>query len=222
MNLKLPIATAVLASALSLPAHAGLIGTELTLSTLLQATPADASFESSFPRVALVSASTVEFPNVASLFNPNDPKPPNFGSLVNTWIDAGDDYIEIDFHQAGSGHFVSAYQNTYVFQFDSAALATIVGAHLDDTMTTLGLSDADVTFSGNRLFVNVESLAFNAASFVRINLDVVGGPATQVPEPTALTLLPLALFAALAARRRPAGGAAPDRASRLLSDAAAC
>lgn len=182
-------------------ASAGLIGTDLTLSALQQASPGTPVFESSFPRVARVMADQVEFPDVASLFNPNDPRPPGFGSLVNTWIDAGDDFIAIDFFQAGSGSFASGFENTYVFQFDSAALATIVGARIDDSVTTLGLDDADVRFEGNRLFINVESLPFTPTSFARIHLDVIGGP-QPVPEPGALALVMLGAAVALAQRRR--------------------
>jgi len=196
-----PLLAAASAALCTFSASAGLIGTDLTLSALQQASPGTTVFESSFPRVARVLSDQVEFPDVASLFNPNDPKPPGFGSLVNTWIDAGNDFIEIDFFQAGSGTFASGHQNTYVFQFDSAALATIVGASIDDSVTTLGLDDTDVRFEGNRLFVNVESLSFTPSSFARIHLDVVGGP-QPVPEPAGLPLVVLGGAAALAVRRR--------------------
>lgn len=178
---------------------AGLIGTDLTLSGLNQLTSTSQAFTSSFPRVARVTEGIVEFPDVASLFNPNDPKPPGWGALVNTSIDAGDDYIQIDFENAGSGVFASGFENTYVFTFDSAALATLVGASIDRSVTTLALSDSDLRFGGNQLFVNVESLRFNTASFVRIDLDVVGGPTTPVSAPgstalLAISLLPLGLL----------------------------
>ncbi len=184
----LSVTIAAIISSAAVPAIAGLVGTDLTLSTLQQVTATSAQFTSSFPRVARVSASSVEFPDVTSLFNPGDPRPPGFGALVNTSIDAGDDYIEIDFLRAGSGQFASAFENTYIFQFDSTALATITGATIDASRTTLGLAANDVRFLGNRLFVNVESLNFNPTSFARINLRVVGGP-TAVPEPGTLPLM---------------------------------
>ena len=194
------IASLVLASSLfALPiqeAIAGLVGTDLSLSTLGQLTPTSQQFTSSFPRIARVDQTTVEFPDVSSLFNPNDPKPPTFGSLVNTWIDAGDNYIEIDFDSAGSGVFASAFQNTYIFLFSSQALATITGATINTSVTTLGLSQSDVQFAGNRLFVNVEGLPFNPASFARIDLVVEGGP-PPVPEPGSLALLAIGVTTVL-------------------------
>jgi hypothetical protein len=163
-----PTLAALSAALCTATASAGLIGTDLTLSALQQASPGTPVFESSFPRVARVMADQVEFPDVASLFNPS---------------------------------FASGFENTYVFQFDSAALATIVGARIDDSVTTLGLDDADVRFEGNRLFINVESLPFTPTSFARIHLDVIGGP-QPVPEPGALALVMLGAAVALAQRRR--------------------
>jgi hypothetical protein len=203
MNFKSSLLALATLFCVSQSAQAGLVGTELTLSSLLQSTALSQQFTSSFPRVATVSATEVEYPNVASLFNPNDPKPPNFGSIVNTWIDAGDNYIEIDFDLVQSGRFASGFENTYVFQFDSIAAATITGASINTAVTTLGLSPSDVRFSGNRLFVNVEGLTFNTSSFARIDLTVEGGPAA-VPEPQTSVLVAagLLVFAGISRRQR--------------------
>ena len=92
---------------LSTPASAGLTGTELSLRTLAQATSSSTPFITSFERTVIVS-SAVEYPDVASLFNPATGVPPGFArSLVNIAIDVGNDYIEIDFDNAGSGTFAS-------------------------------------------------------------------------------------------------------------------
>lgn len=171
-------------------AYAGFMGTELTLSTLGEATPSSPAVITSFPRVVTVSASTVEYPNVASLFNPNSPNIPGFArSLVNTAIDVGDDFITFDFDNAGFGLFASGFRNAYVFEFNSQALVNITGAHIDQHVTTLGLVPSDIFFAGNKLFVNVEGLFFSPNTFAKIDFDVEGGPSAAVPEPGVIALL---------------------------------
>ena len=123
--------------------------------------------------------------------------PPGFaGSLVNTAIDVGDNYLEIDFdNTAPAARFASAFQNTYIFTFDSAAIVNITSATINASPTTLALASSDVTFLGNELFVNVEGLSFNPATFVRIDLNatVEPPPDPTVGEPTTLALLGLCL-----------------------------
>ena len=63
-------------------------------------------------------------------------------------------------------------------KFDSSAIVDIVGAEIDSSLTTLGLVPSDISFIGNELFINVESLSFNPTTFARINLVVQGGPTT--------------------------------------------
>lgn len=181
------------------PAFAGLLGTEISLRTLAQSTPSSTPVTTSFERTVLVSDAYVEYPDVGSLFNPGTVVPPGFArSLVNVAIDAGDNYITIDFdNTAPFNRFASAYQNTYIFKFSSAALVTITGAEIDAAVTTLGLSAADVTFSGNELFVNVEGLSFNTSTFARINLQ-----AAPVPEPETYAMFGLGLAALASLRRR--------------------
>jgi hypothetical protein len=169
-------------------ANAGLIGTELTLTAEAELTATSPLIEFSFPHVVTVSATSVEFPDVASLFDPNSPTLPGFAhSLVNVAIDVGDNFITYDFHNAGFGVFATGFKNGDLFEFDSQALATITGASVDKKLTTLGLVDSDLTFIGNQLFVNVEGLPFNPNSFIKIDLNVEGGPGA-VPEPSSLVL----------------------------------
>lgn len=173
--------------ALSSTAHAAtlsLIGTDLSLSAQAQATPTSELFVTSFPVTATVSATEVEFPDVASLFDSSTGVPPGFASsLVDVSIDAGSDFLEIDFtNSAPFTDFATGFQNTYVFTFDSAVALDITDAVIDTNVTTLGLTGDRVTFSGNELFVNVQSLTFNTSTFARINLtaeDAMGSVVTD-------------------------------------------
>ncbi len=199
------IAAAIAALITSVSSHAGLTNTQISLRTLAQATSTSPPITTSFERTVTVSDTLVEFPNVASLFNPGSPVPPGFAnSLVNVAIDVGNTFLTIDFANAAPfTRFASGFQNTYIFKFDSAAAVDIVGASVDPTVTTLGLTPTDVTFSGNELFVNVESLPFNPTTFARINLSVNGGP-PPVPEPSSYLLLGLGLGTLWAFRRKTA------------------
>lgn len=181
---KFAVAIAML---LSTPTYAGLNGTELSLQVLLQLTPSSTPFYTSFERTVTVS-SAIEYPDVSSLFNPGSGAPSNYG-LVDVAIDAGNDYIEIDFANTGFSYFSPAFENTYIFRFDHAAAVNITGATLDSSVTTLGLDASDVRFEGNQLFINVENIPFNPSSFARVNLQVEGGPALPVPEPASYVMM---------------------------------
>ncbi len=182
-----------------------LVGSELRLRTEAQSSSTSQLFVTSFPVSATVSESIVEFPNVASLFDPTVGVPPGFArSLVNVAIDAGADYLEIDFNNAGAGRFAPGFKNTYVFTF-TAPVALQITNVLIDPRTTLGLTPDRVTFAGNELFVNVNNLLFNRDSFARLNLtttavsdavsdpvpDVISGSdaAVAVPEPGTMSML---------------------------------
>ena len=124
-----------------------------------------------------MSESAVEFPNARSLYRPGD-----FSgfSIVNSAIDAGADYLELDYANAGIGVFANTFKNTYVFTF-SAPVALQITDVLIDPSTTLGLTPDRVTFDGNELSVNVRGLFFNRNSFVRLNLNTV---AASEPDDT--------------------------------------
>lgn len=202
----LALAAALFISSSAHAATVSLIGTELSLRTEAQATPTSQLFVTSFPASATVSENLVEFPDVESLFDPTVGVPPGFASsLVNVAIDAGEDYLEIDFaNSAPFFQFATGFQNTYVFTFASSVAVNITDAVIDTNVTTLGLTDERVTFSGNELFVNVQSLRFNTSTIARINLTAEQAVA-PVPLPAGLPLILTGLLGfGLMARRKKA------------------
>lgn len=198
---KLVLTAALL---LSMPAYAGLDGTKVSVRTLAQATPSSTPVVTSFEH-ATVIGSGIEYPDVADLFNPATQGPSGFAhSLVDVAIDVASDHITLDFHNSAPfTRFASAFENTYVFRFDSAAAGDITGARIDNSVTTLGLQPSDVRFAGNELFVNVEGLAFNPSTVARVNFLADGAP-LPVPEPAtyAMMLAGLMLVGWASARSR--------------------
>ncbi len=160
------------------PAHAGLVDTEITLGVIAQATPTSEPVMISFERSVIVSATEVEYPDLASLFNPGTELPPGFGDgLVDVAIDIGDDFVTIDFANSEPWtQFACAYQNTYVLTFDSNDAVTVVGATIDSSVTTLGLTPQRITVIDNQLHINVQCLTFTPSTYVRLDLTVAGGP----------------------------------------------
>jgi hypothetical protein len=198
-----PAIAITLTLAAAVPAHAGLVGTEVSLRTLAQASVNSTPVINSFERRAIVSDLLVEYPNVASLFNPGSTPPPGFAeSLVNVAIDVTDLAITIDFANADpTRRFATGYQNTYIFRFDSASAVGITGAKIDTAVTNLGLEPGDVTFAGNELFINVESLRYDRNTFAKIDL-LVEGNLPPVPEPSTYAMLGLGLAALAGLHRR--------------------
>ena len=197
MNVKALAAAPVFVSLFAFTAGAvpvSLLGTELKLNGINQARPdtTPATFAAAIS--AIVSATEIEYPNVND-FELSDTTVEGFPfplTLVATSIDAGADFLSIGFaDSAPFTQFAPAFQNTYVFTFADEVAPTITAATIDREVTTLGLEDSDVTFSGNQLFVNVESLFFNPSTFARINLAAEVSPVT--PPPTAPVPLPGAL-----------------------------
>ncbi|AFZ21960.1 PEP-CTERM sorting domain-containing protein [Allocoleopsis franciscana] len=187
---------------------ATLVGSELNLRVEIQRTPTSELLVNSFPASAIVSESAVEFPNAQSLGSV-----PGF-SLVNVAINAGADYLAIDFDNAGIGTFANTFKNSYVFAF-SAPVALQITDVLIDPSTTLDLTSDRVTFDGNELSVNVQGLRFNSNSFARLNLSTVAASepsepdvsvpdsgAVAVPEPTSVLSLGIVALAGIILKRR--------------------
>ncbi len=174
-----------------------LIGSTLTLGSEVQLSPTSQLFVTSFPVSRIVSESTVEFPDTQSLFDPTDGIPPGH-TRVNTSIDAGADYLEIDFDNVGFfRRFSSGFKNTAVFTFSAPIALQIKGVSIN-SQTTLGLTPERVTFDGSQLFVNVQGLFFNPSTFVRLDLDFAVTPEpnpVSVPEPSPVFSLVGAMLA---------------------------
>ncbi|NJL86779.1 MAG: PEP-CTERM sorting domain-containing protein [Leptolyngbyaceae cyanobacterium SM1_1_3] len=188
----------------ALGATFSLAGSELKLRTIAQSTPSSQLFTTSFSASAIVSKSEIEFPDVESLFDPTSPVPLGFArSLVDVSIDAGEDYLTIDFDNAGFGLFATGFQNTYVFKFDAPTALQITDVAID-LSTTLSLTPSRVTFYKNELFVNVQSLRFDPNSFARINLGGILTPdsgATSIPEPGSILGLGMVALAGTLLKR---------------------
>jgi len=177
--------------------EAALVGTDVMFQSIFQATSTSPEIKVSSLNTVTVKEPGVEFPSLKALQISN----PIGGRLADIAINVGDTFIDMDFtNSAPDFRFASGFRNGYVFTFDNAAMPSIRQALIDRTVTTLGLSDSDVTFSGNTLQVNVESLPFNTSTFARINLPVEGGP-NPVPVPAAAWLFGSGLAALVALKR---------------------
>jgi PEP-CTERM motif-containing protein len=179
--------------------QAALIGSQLSVEAIFQLTPSSPIETIGFLTTATVIDPGIEFPSFQALEVPGA----GLGTgLVDTSVDVGDNFIEIDFDNTSPfTSFASAFQNTLVFTFDSLAAISITGATIDTGVTTLGLTAGDVTFSGNQLSINVEGLSFNTSTFVQIDLLSEGGP-SAVPLPSAIWLFGSGLLGLLGFRRQ--------------------
>ncbi len=177
--------------------EAALIGTDVMFQSVFQATSTSPEFKLTSLNTVTVKEPGVEFPSLKALQVSN----PSGLRLVDIAINIGDTFIDMNFtNSAPDFRFASGFRNGYKLTFDNAAMPSIRQALIDRTVTTLGLSDSDVTFSGNTLQVNVESLPFNTSTFARINLTVEGGP-SPVPVPAAAWLFGSGLAALVALKR---------------------
>lgn len=187
-----------------------LTGSELRLRGEAQLTPTSERVTNSLPASAIVSESEVEFPNSASLFDPDSPVLPGFARrFVDSSIDVGADFIEIDYGNAGFGRFATGFQNTAVYTFTAPIALQITEAVVDPSTTFPALiSEPDrVIFEGNELFINYESLRYTPSSFVRINLETAAAAEpdpVSVPEPSTAFLLAGVVMAGMATGLRQA------------------
>ncbi len=178
--------------------NAALLGTDLSIETLFQQTSSSTIETIGFLTTATVVEPGVEFPSLASTEVVN---PPLGLTVVDVAINAGDAFLEIDFDNVTHTGFAFSFFNGYAFTFDSSLAVTFTGATIDTSVTTLGLTQSDLSFSGNQLFVNVEGLSFNTSTFARINLTSDGGPST-VPLPAAIWFFGSGLVGLVGVARR--------------------
>jgi hypothetical protein len=170
-------------------AHASLIGTDVTFGTLFQQTATSRPVAISTTATVPVSATVVEFPSLAAFGVAN-----NLGLfIVNAAVDITAQGLTQTFQNAGRGVFATAFENDGVYTFESSALVNITGAVVDPS-SNLGLTNADLTFSGNQLFINYGGgESFGPNSRLQIDLVVQGGPtgipvSTSVAEPDTLEI----------------------------------
>ena len=195
--MKKIILTGLLLLPFTQTSQAALLGSQLSVEAIFQSTPTSTINTIGFLTTATVTDPGVEFPSLAALDVPGDTV-----TLIDVSIDVGDDFIEIDY--ANSSPFTltaSGFQNSLVFTFDSAAAITFTGAIIDTNVTTLGLAENDITFLGNKLSINFESLSFNTSTIARINLVSEGG-VSPVPIPSAAWLFVSGLLGLLGFRRQ--------------------
>jgi hypothetical protein len=157
----------------SASSYGGLVGTTLSYEAIYQSSPTSEISRIGTLTTAEVSATEVEFPMLGEL----DTNVPGV-YLVNASLDVGDNYLEFDYSNAGSGSFLAGHQNTVILTFNSAAAIAFTSAEVDYSVTNIALSNDDLTFIGNQLFINHgDGGSFNPSSFSRINLTTVPIPA---------------------------------------------
>jgi hypothetical protein len=178
---------AIVFSSMAQVSEAALVGTELLFQTIYQATSTSQAIGVISLKTVTVKEPGLEIPSVKALEVSN----PTGLSVVDISINAGNNFIELDFDRSAPFTlFASGFRNSYVFTFDDIVRPSISAAFIDRNVTTLGLSDSDVTFAGNRLEVNVRGLPFNTSTFARIDLGL-----TPVPLPAGVWLFGTGLVA---------------------------
>ena len=174
--------------------RADLIGTEVSFGTFFQQTSTSSPVVISTTATMTVSPTAVEFPSL------NDYGVANGLGLfiVDGAVDITANGLTQTYVNAGSGRFTTAFRNEGVYTFASSALVNITGAVINPS-SNLGLTNEDLTFIGNQLFINYGGgESFNPNSRLQIDLVVEGGPnqnGVPVPEPSTLALVSTSLIA---------------------------
>jgi len=157
---------------------AGLNGETVTLMGHGQETAASEVLTIDFGMTTVVEPG-VEYPSIAAF----DTQPTRF--LVDTAINIGNDFLEIDFsNESLFTSYTAVFFNGYSLKVETSSIK-FISANIDSGLTTIGLTASDITFTDNELFINMEGLGFNSSSFVRINFETMstdGGVTPVVPE----------------------------------------
>ena len=147
-----------------------IVGSEFTVGAISQETPNSQLFLEEFPFTTTVIDPGVEFPSADSLFG-DFPRPPN-SFVIDTSIDAGPNYVDIDFDNAGFGLWAPWHRNEYIFTFDSALGLNLSNATVNQSLSTYSESELLFSTEGNQLFVGASGIPFDPSSFIRIEFDV--------------------------------------------------
>jgi len=114
----------------------------------------------------------IEFPRILTVSTED----PNEISSV-LFSNAGPDYlefsvIEILSNRSSSGGILFAdwVSNGFAFTFESNGVVDIRSASIDRSVTNFNISDNDISFRDNQLFINFSGLTIFENSFLRINL----------------------------------------------------
>ena len=143
--MKITAIAAVMFCVLAQVSEASLIGTELGFQVVYQATSTSSVSTLTSLNTVTMREPGIEIPSVKALAVSN----PSGLSPVDVSINAGNDFLDIGFaNSAPNSLFASGYRNSYVFTLDSTAKPTISSAFVDPSLTTLGLTNSDLRFSG--------------------------------------------------------------------------
>lgn len=185
--MKVTAIAAVVFCALAQVSEAALIGTELGFQVVYQPTSTSSVSTLTSLNTVTVREPGIEIPSVKALAVSN----PSGLSPVDVSINVGNNFLDIGFaNSAPFTSFATGFRNSYLFTFNSAVAPSISSAFVDPALTTLGLTNSDLRFSGNTLEVNVHGLSFNPSTFARIDLTSLN----PVPLPAAVWLFGTSLI----------------------------
>lgn len=171
-------------------ATVSLFGTELSTQVQYQQSGGTQRAGLTFSDTSTVGPG-VEVPDLADLEIASNP----FNLfVVPVSVDAGSDYIQLDYAKAGSGAFAGGAFNGYRFTFDSTVPVNILSAKVNPITTLAGFDESRLAFDGSNLFANVASLGYRSSSILRIDLaaETAGEPGVPVP-PHAPPAVPIPL-----------------------------
>lgn len=101
-------------------------------------------------------------------------------------VDFGDDYVEFVFATSTAWN-PSSFNGVHIFDLNNNLAAFSVS--LDPGSNMVGLSDSNILFDDDHIFLNWQGLAFDSTTKVRLNLTAGAGSPVSVPEPGSAALL---------------------------------